>query len=129
MGGWNYTFSIGYQAELGPFLKKTPKGDKDYVLAVPFLTPIADVAIDEVEVKISLPEGARYDITRKLQISAPRLTDTVSNFSVTFPSILLSLSTTWTTRSSRTPTLIQRDDRPSYSGRLLAQTSTLETLL
>lgn len=57
MGGWNYTFTIGYDAPLGDFEKRRRMGE--YVLAVPFLTPIQDMAVDDVRLEIRLPEGAR----------------------------------------------------------------------
>lgn len=56
MGGWNYTFTVGYDAPLGEFVKRR---GSEYVLAVPFLTPVKDVAVDDVSVSIRLPEGAR----------------------------------------------------------------------
>lgn len=56
MGGWNYTFTMGYDAPLEDYLKK--KGDT-WVLAVPFLTAIKDIAVDDVTVEIRLPEAAR----------------------------------------------------------------------
>jgi oligosaccharyltransferase complex subunit alpha (ribophorin I) len=57
MGGWKYDFSVGYSAPLRPFVRS--KGWGRYVLAVPFLTPVKDVAVDEVTVRVRLPEGAR----------------------------------------------------------------------
>ncbi|BGO94442.1 hypothetical protein NBRC10512_003816 [Rhodotorula toruloides] len=57
MGGWNYSFTIGYDLPLGEFVRMR-KGGR-YVAAVPFLTPIRDVAVDDVRVEIRLPEGAR----------------------------------------------------------------------
>ncbi|KAM0791830.1 hypothetical protein ACM66B_004089 [Microbotryomycetes sp. NB124-2] len=56
MGGWNYTFTIGYDAPLGDFEKKRKNGE--HVLGVPFLTPIKDVAVDSVRLEVRLPEGA-----------------------------------------------------------------------
>lgn len=57
LGGWNYTFTLGYDAPLADFLKT--RKDGSYVLAVPFLTPIKDIAVDDVSVEIRLPEAAR----------------------------------------------------------------------
>jgi oligosaccharyltransferase complex subunit alpha (ribophorin I) len=60
MGGWNYTFTIGYDAPLSDYVKvKKGAQGKEYVLAVPFLTPVKDVAVDIVTLTIRLPEGAR----------------------------------------------------------------------
>ena len=57
MGGWNYTFTVGYDAPLGDFLKRRKGGD--YVLSVPFLTPVKDVAFDDVTLRVRLPEGSK----------------------------------------------------------------------
>ncbi|BGP19266.1 hypothetical protein JCM10213_008216 [Rhodosporidiobolus nylandii] len=59
MGGWNYSFTIGYDVPLDEFVKTRKEGKGHYVAAVPFLTPLKDVAVDEVKVQIRLPEGAR----------------------------------------------------------------------
>ncbi|GAA5963966.1 hypothetical protein JCM8115_000852 [Rhodotorula mucilaginosa] len=60
LGGWNYSFTIGYDLPLGEFVRtRAEKGSGKYLAAVPFLTPIKDVAIDAVRVEIRLPEGAR----------------------------------------------------------------------
>ncbi|GAA6061801.1 hypothetical protein JCM10212_004857 [Sporobolomyces blumeae] len=62
LGGWNFSFTIGYDLPLGDFLKtrKSAEASKPkYVAAVPFLTPIKDVAVDKVRLEIRLPEGAR----------------------------------------------------------------------
>lgn len=59
MGGWNFTFTIGYDAPLGDYVKR--KGSGEYMLAVPFLTPIPEVAVDFVTLSIRLPEAARLD--------------------------------------------------------------------
>jgi oligosaccharyltransferase complex subunit alpha (ribophorin I) len=58
MGGWNYTFTVGYNAPLQTYLKT--RGSGNFVLAVPFLTAIKDVAIDDVTLNVRLPEGAKY---------------------------------------------------------------------
>lgn len=57
MGGWNYSFTIDYDQPLGDVLRQR-KG-ANYVLAVPFLTPIKDTPVDRARVEIRLPEGAR----------------------------------------------------------------------
>jgi oligosaccharyltransferase complex subunit alpha (ribophorin I) len=56
MGGWNYTFTIGYDAPLGDYLKQKRSGE--YSLKVPFLTPVKDVSVEKARVEIRLPEGA-----------------------------------------------------------------------
>lgn len=58
LGGWNYSFTIGYDLPLGEFVHARKSRGK-YLAAVPFLTPIKDVAIDAARVEIRLPEGAR----------------------------------------------------------------------
>lgn len=58
LGGWNYTFTIGYDAPLADYLKRRENGD--YVLAVPFLTAVKDTAVDDATVSVRLPESARY---------------------------------------------------------------------
>ncbi|KAG8852376.1 dolichyl-diphosphooligosaccharide--protein glycosyltransferase subunit 1 [Tulasnella sp. 330] len=58
MGGWNYTFTMGYDLPLqewaGYYVEKGA-----YVVAVPFLTPFPGATFDEVETKVILPEGAK----------------------------------------------------------------------
>ena len=57
LGGWNYSFVIGYDVPLEDALKSDKAGKK--VLSVPFLTGYKDLAADTVELKIVLPEGAK----------------------------------------------------------------------
>ena len=57
LGGWNYSFVIGYDVPLSDMLKND--GERK-VLSVPFLTGYKDLAAEEVELTIVLPEGARY---------------------------------------------------------------------
>lgn len=57
LGGWNYSFVIGYDVPLSDMLR-SDGGRK--LLSVPFLTAYKDLAAQEVELKIVLPEGARY---------------------------------------------------------------------
>ncbi|KZT60727.1 oligosaccharyltransferase alpha subunit [Calocera cornea HHB12733] len=61
MGGWNYTFTVGWDAPLGDS-ERWDEVNGRWVLAVPFLTPLPATPIDSAEVKIILPEGAT-DIT------------------------------------------------------------------
>ncbi len=56
LGGWNYTFTVGWDMPLGNYLKES---GENKVLSVPFLTGLKDVAVDEAEVSVILPEGAR----------------------------------------------------------------------
>ncbi|GAA6050381.1 hypothetical protein JCM3770_004010 [Rhodotorula araucariae] len=60
LGGWNYSFTVGYDLPLGDYVKARAGARRgEYVAAVPFLTPVKDVAVDEVRVEIRLPEGAK----------------------------------------------------------------------
>jgi oligosaccharyltransferase complex subunit alpha (ribophorin I) len=57
-GGWNYSFTIGYNYELGSFLKKTTLPDQ-YVLKVPlFEGPSDSTVYEDVTIRVVLPEGA-----------------------------------------------------------------------
>lgn len=57
MGGWNYTFTLGYDAPLEDYVRRKANGG--YILSVPFITPISDIAVDDVTLRIRLPEGAK----------------------------------------------------------------------
>jgi oligosaccharyltransferase complex subunit alpha (ribophorin I) len=59
LGGWNYTFTVGWDMPLAGYLKNAADGHARKVLSVPFLTGLKDVAVDEAEVSVILPEGAR----------------------------------------------------------------------
>jgi oligosaccharyltransferase complex subunit alpha (ribophorin I) len=58
LGGWNYTFTIGYDLPLGEVLREDKQMGKK-VLAVDFLTGFKDAVVDDVELKVVLPEGAK----------------------------------------------------------------------
>jgi oligosaccharyltransferase complex subunit alpha (ribophorin I) len=59
-GGWNYSFKVGWNADLAAFLRR---GDGDrYVLKVPFMEgpkTAEGVEYGKVTVRVILPEGAR----------------------------------------------------------------------
>lgn len=57
LGGWNYSFVIGYDVPLEDQLRSD--GARK-VLSVPFLTGYKDMAVDDVELRIVLPEGAKW---------------------------------------------------------------------
>ncbi|GAA5853883.1 hypothetical protein JCM8547_007484 [Rhodosporidiobolus lusitaniae] len=62
MGGWNYSFTIGYDLDAREYVRARKEVDgqqRKYIAAVPFVEPLKDVAVDEVRVEIRLPEGAR----------------------------------------------------------------------
>jgi len=57
LGGWNYNFTLGWDAHL----TDTTRFDKDtgrYMIGIPFWTVIPHAVVDEAEVSIILPEGA-----------------------------------------------------------------------
>ncbi|KAG8777234.1 dolichyl-diphosphooligosaccharide--protein glycosyltransferase subunit 1 [Serendipita sp. 407] len=57
LGGWNYTYTLGWDAPLGDSVKYDSKEGK-YVIGVPFMTPIPGAAVDDAKVTIVFPEGA-----------------------------------------------------------------------
>ncbi|KAK9895875.1 Ribophorin I [Cystobasidium minutum MCA 4210] len=67
LGGWNYSFSMGYKQPLGDVLR-FDKTKGEYKLAIPFLTELKNAAFDDVTVKFVLPEGA-HDIKVALPFS------------------------------------------------------------
>jgi len=67
MGGWNYSYTLGWDAPLADSVKFEAKTGQ-YVLKVPFMTPISGAAVNEAEVKIILPEGAQWVFSRFLMV-------------------------------------------------------------
>lgn len=58
LGGWNYTFTLGYDMPLQDWAGyDRVKGT--YTVAVPFLTQYPGAAFDDVETKVILPEAAK----------------------------------------------------------------------
>ncbi|KAF2088651.1 oligosaccharyltransferase alpha subunit [Saccharata proteae CBS 121410] len=60
-GGWNYSFRVGWDADLKNYLRKLKTGD-GYVLKVPFLEgpqQSEGVEYERVELRVVLPEGAK----------------------------------------------------------------------
>lgn len=60
-GGWNYPFRVGWDADIKNFVRKL--ADNRYVLKVSFLEgpqQSEGVEYDRVDVRVILPEGARY---------------------------------------------------------------------
>jgi oligosaccharyltransferase complex subunit alpha (ribophorin I) len=57
LGGWNYSFVVGWDMPLGD-VAKVEEGGR-VILGVPFLTGWKDLLVDEVEFSITLPEGAK----------------------------------------------------------------------
>lgn len=75
LGGWNYSFSIGYTLPLSAGgWTKSLRGSHDFIAAIPLFTPLKDVAVNSVSTTIVLPEGAT-----RLSIELPYEADTVDN--------------------------------------------------
>lgn len=57
MGGWNYSFTLGWDAPLDNSAGWDPIGQR-YVLGVPIMNALPGSVVDDGEVKIIFPEGA-----------------------------------------------------------------------
>ncbi|TFK28748.1 oligosaccharyltransferase alpha subunit [Coprinopsis marcescibilis] len=57
LGGWNYTFTLGWDAPLEGSVSYNKKTGA-YTLAVPILTPVPGSVVNNEELTIILPEGA-----------------------------------------------------------------------
>jgi len=57
MGGWNYSFTLGWDSPLSDSATWDEKNGR-YIVQVPVLTLIPGAVVDDTEVKIILPEGA-----------------------------------------------------------------------
>lgn len=71
LGGWKFEFSVGWEMPLAKYVKTATVGgsgasageNKDegrLVAKIPFMTGLRDVAADQVELTVVLPEGVRY---------------------------------------------------------------------
>jgi oligosaccharyltransferase complex subunit alpha (ribophorin I) len=60
-GGWNYTWNYGYNVPIGDFVRYHSESDR-YILNIPFINVLPRVTYDKVQVRIILPEGARYEM-------------------------------------------------------------------
>ncbi|KAL2866395.1 dolichyl-diphosphooligosaccharide--protein glycotransferase subunit OST1 [Aspergillus lucknowensis] len=61
-GGWNYSFRLGWNNDLAPFLRRAASGTDSYALKVPFLEgpKMAEgLQYEKVVLRVILPEGAR----------------------------------------------------------------------
>jgi oligosaccharyltransferase complex subunit alpha (ribophorin I) len=56
-GGWNYTFTLGWDAPLADSASYDSKTGK-YLVEVPVMTFIPGAVVDDAELKIVMPEGA-----------------------------------------------------------------------
>lgn len=58
LGGWNYSFTLGWDAPLADYAGWDKESGK-YIVGIPVQTLYPGAVVDEAEVKIILPEGAR----------------------------------------------------------------------
>lgn len=59
LGGWNYSFTLGWDAPLESSASYDSKTGT-YTVAIPILTPIPGAVVTKEELQIILPEGARF---------------------------------------------------------------------
>jgi oligosaccharyltransferase complex subunit alpha (ribophorin I) len=59
MGGWNYSFTLGWDSPLADYAGWDKESGK-YIVGVPLQTLYPGAVVSEAEIKIILPEGARY---------------------------------------------------------------------
>ena len=57
LGGWNYTFTLGWDTDLAR-VGAYNKSSGEYMLEVPVMIAVPGAVVDNLEVKIILPEGA-----------------------------------------------------------------------
>jgi oligosaccharyltransferase complex subunit alpha (ribophorin I) len=57
MGGWNYTYTLGWDQPLADVAAYDPKNGT-YLVGVPVHTPIPGSVVDDLTVKLIMPEGA-----------------------------------------------------------------------
>ncbi|KAF5369896.1 hypothetical protein D9758_001057 [Tetrapyrgos nigripes] len=57
LGGWNYTFTLGWDSPLADSASYDKETGK-YIVQVPIMTDLPGALLDDCEVKIILPEGA-----------------------------------------------------------------------
>lgn len=72
LGGWSFEFTVGWDLNLGSWMKNVG-GDKK-MLAVPFMTGLKGVVVDEAELIVTLPEGAK-----NVEVVAPFPVDAVEH--------------------------------------------------
>lgn len=89
MGGWNYTFSVGWKEDLGRIARNIAGGRVS--LAVPFISVTKNTAVDHALTRIVLPEGARnIEVSVPFNVDSMR-TETVSSYldSVGRPAVVI----------------------------------------
>ncbi|KAK9449035.1 Ribophorin I [Limtongia smithiae] len=58
-GGWNYTFTIGWNHDLARYVRAVSDKEDTYIIKVPFLEGPDALVYDKADVSVVLPEGAR----------------------------------------------------------------------
>lgn len=101
LGGWNYTFIVGWDMPLGDVLRVEQVSGRK-ILAVPFLTSLKDIVVEDAEVTIILPEGARR-VNSNCDTQARLIQPTTAMFKSTLPSPLTASLTRRTRRTSTPP--------------------------
>lgn len=79
-GGWSYPFTIGWNSDAANVLRKTTSGG--YVLKVPFLEgpkQAEGTEYGQINMRVLLPEGARYVMLPAIAVLGLSLTDDVSS--------------------------------------------------
>lgn len=74
MGGWNYSFTLGWNSPLADSARWDAKTER-YIVGVPIMTLIAGAVVDDADIKVILPEAAT-DI--KVFPPFPSVTDSLS---------------------------------------------------
>ncbi|KAG8830547.1 dolichyl-diphosphooligosaccharide--protein glycosyltransferase subunit 1 [Serendipita sp. 399] len=89
LGGWNYTYTLGWDAPLGDSVKYDAKEGK-YVIGVPFMTPIPGASVDNATFTIVFPEGAEntlvfppFDVEAMTKFTHVTYLDTIGRPAVT----------------------------------------------
>lgn len=57
LGGWNYTFTLGWDAPLADSASYDASSGK-YIVQVPIMTVIPGAVVNDAEITVVLPEGA-----------------------------------------------------------------------
>ncbi|KAL7753014.1 dolichyl-diphosphooligosaccharide--protein glycosyltransferase subunit 1 [Sorochytrium milnesiophthora] len=78
-GGWQYNWYHGYGVPASEYLqdvpsKQAPTGVSEHVLKVPMVRGLKDVLIEQLTVKVVLPEGAKH-----VQVKTPYAVDRIYN--------------------------------------------------
>jgi oligosaccharyltransferase complex subunit alpha (ribophorin I) len=58
-GGWKTTWYTGYNVPLDGYLRRIANTEK-YILKVPVIVPLKEASYEDIEVRVVLPEGAKY---------------------------------------------------------------------